>query len=144
MASFSNFHDAQYEDPTSRSPRAYRSQQPTLNRMGSRQMDSGYGSVHGNMLPNNAAYASNNAAPMRYNNGSFAPPLQNGLQNIPMSNGHFSYDTSAAQTWNASASGLPHFGGNNVNGFGGDAARSVRASRGRPAIANVSLRMCCA
>jgi len=136
MATFSNMNEGFYDNPTSRSPRTYRNHQPQLNRANSRPMDSAYGSMQGGMFANNNSYNNNNAQSLRYGGGHFAGPMQNGMQNGPVGNVHFPYDPAAAQTWNAGSNGIPNFGG----GLGGpqDPSRSVRPSRGRGPVANVS------
>lgn len=134
MATFSNMNDGFYDDPSSRSPRGYRNQQPPLNRANSRPMDSAYGSMQGTIYANNNSYNNNHTGqPLRFNNGPFAPSIQNGMPNGPMGNIQFAFDSSAAQTWNAGTSGLPNFG----TGLLQDPSRSVRPSRGRAGISNV-------
>lgn len=95
-------------------------------------MDSAYGSMQGAMFANNNSFQHNTIGQnMRFNSGPFAPPQQNGAGNV-----HFPYDSAAAQTWNAGTNGIPNFG----VGLGGpqDPSRSVRPSRGRVGLSNVS------
>lgn len=138
MAAFGNMNDGFYDDHPSRSPRSYRNPAPQLNRANSRPMDSAYGSMQGAMFTNNNSFSSNNVGQnLRFGSGPFVPPMQNGMPNGPVGNVHFPYDSAAAQTWNAGSSGLPNFG----VGLGGpqDPSRSVRPSRGRVGLSNVSL-----
>ncbi|KAK5087618.1 Peptidyl-prolyl cis-trans isomerase pin4 [Exophiala xenobiotica] len=123
-----------YDHPTSRSPRSYRNHQPQLNRANGRPMDSAYGSMQGAMYTNNTSYNNNNnnvGQSLRFGGGPFGPSMQNG----PVGNVHFPYDSAAAQTWNAGSNGIPNFG----TGFGGpqDPSRSVRPSRGRGPVSNL-------
>lgn len=77
---------------------------------------------------------------MRFDNmrNDFGGPMQNpGAGNI-----HFPYDAGAAQTWSSGGGPLQSFG----NGMGGlhqnanyGPSRSVKPSRGRVGISNVSL-----
>ena len=97
-------------------------------------MDSAYGSMQGAMFANNSSY--NNNQSLRFGGGPFGPSMQNGMQSGPVGNAHFPYDSAAAQTWNAGSNGVPNFG----MGLGGsqDPSRSVRPSRGRGPVSNVS------
>lgn len=134
MATFSNMNEGFYDNPTSRSPRSYRNHQPQMNRANGRPMDSAYGSMQGAMFANNSSY--NNNQSLRFGGGPFGPSMQNGMQSGPVGNAHFPYDSAAAQTWNAGSNGVPNFG----MGLGGpqDPSRSVRPSRGRGPVSNVS------
>ena len=140
MATF-NVKDGFYDDHPSRSPRTYRNNPQQSNRMNSRHMDSAYGSMHGAMFANNNAFVGNGIGQnMRFGSGPFAPPLPNGVPSGPAANAHFPYDSAAAQTWNAGSNGIPNFG----IGLGGhpDPSRSVRPSRGRVGLSNVSTHCC--
>jgi len=136
MATFSNMNDGFYDDPSTRSPRVYRGQHLSVNRGNSRHIDNGYGSMQGNMFANNNSFANNHAGhSLRFTNGPFPPSMQNNMQNGPVGNIQFAFDSSAAQTWNAGSNGIPNF----ATGMLQDASRSVRPSRGRTGISNVCL-----
>lgn len=128
MATFQNMNDGYYEDITSRSPRGYRGQQTY--RSNSRPADSGYGSMQGSMYANNHSYGNNGIQSMRYGGG---PLMQNGMQN-GAGTSNFPYDSAAAQTWNAGSAGLHNLGMGSMQ----DPSRSVRPSRGRGPVSNVS------
>ena len=130
MATFSNASEAFYEDVSGNSPRAFRN--PQMNRQVSR--NDGYGSMHAPM------YGGDSSIPtMRFDNmrDGFGGQMGNpGAGNI-----HFPYDPNTAQTWGSGGASLPSFG----NGPGGisqnqnfNPSRSVKPSRGRTGISNVS------
>lgn len=126
MATFSNPSDGFYDRASDRSPRAMRSHHSI--RHSARPMD-GYNTMQGSMFGNGAGGPSMRFDGMREN---FGPPMQNGAS------AHFPYDAGAAQTWNAS--NMPY--GNGMGGMSQDngygPARSVKPSRGRSNISNVS------
>ncbi len=132
MATFSNPSEAFYDDLSSTSPRAFRN--PQLNRQMGR--NDGYGGINPPMFGNEGPVPSMRFENMRDN---FGAPMQNpGAGNV-----HFPYDAGAAQTWNSSGPSLHNFG----NGMGTlppnqnyGPSRSVKPSRGRAAISNVSNR----
>lgn len=131
MATFSNPSEAFYEDGPGNSPRAFRN--PQINRQGGR--NDGYGNVHTPMFGNDAAIPT-----MRFDNmrDGFGGPMNNSA----LGNIHFPYDPNTAQTWSSGGGSLQSFG----NGQPGihqnqnfNPSRSVKPSRGRAGISNVSL-----
>lgn len=131
MATFSNASEAFYEDLPGTSPRTFRNAQ--LSRPGGRT--EGYGGMNGPMFGPEVSLPT-----MRFDNirDGFGGPMQNpGAGNV-----HFPYDASAAQTWSSSGGSMQSFG----NGMGTvphnhnyGPARSVKPSRGRAGISNVSI-----
>lgn len=97
--------------------------------------------MQGTMFANNNQFGNNGVGQnLRFGTGPFAPHMQNGIPTGPAGNIHFPYDSAAAQTWNAGTNGMLNFG----VGLGGpqDPSRSVRPSRGRVGLQNVSLLLC--
>jgi len=130
MATFSNASEAFYDDVSGTSPRAFRN--PQMNRPIGR--NDGYGSMH------NPMYGAEGSLPtMRFDN--MRDGFNGQMQNPAAGNIHFPYDAGAAQTWSSSGGSLQSFG-SGLNGmpqnpnFG--PSRSVKPSRGRAGISNVS------
>jgi len=134
MATFSNASETFYEEVSGTSPRAFRNAQ--LNRQPVRA--DGYGGMHAPMFGAEGSLPAMRFDAMR---DGFGGPMQNpGAGNI-----HFPYDASAAQTWSSGGASLQSFG----NGMGAmsqnanyGSSRSVKPSRGRVGISNVSLPWC--
>ena len=131
MATFSNASEAFYDDVSGTSPRAFRNAQ--VNRQATR---TDYAGVNGPMFG-----AEGSLPNMRFDNmrdGFGAPPIPNpGAGNI-----HFPYDAGAAQTWNSGAGALPSFGNGmatQIQNANYGPSRSVKPSRGRMGISNVSI-----
>jgi len=133
MATFSNPSGTFYDDVSGRSPRGFRN--PQLNRPVGGVAD-GYGAgMQGSLFGADGSLPS-----MRFDSirDGFGAPLQNPMTGNP----HFPYDAGAAQTWSSSGGSMQSFG----NGMGGmpqgttnyGPSRSVKPSRGRVAVSNVS------
>lgn len=128
MAAFSSQPEGFYDDPSGRSPRSMRN--PQVARHNSRPMD-GYGSIPNSMFGNG-----NNAPALRFNDArdNFGGPMQPGA----VGNAHFPFDVGAAQTWNAGSMQYNNGMGNMSQDGGYGPSRSVKPSRGRAGLANVS------
>lgn len=128
MAAYSNYQDNHFQDNSGRSPRGSM-RQPQLGRASSRPYDA-YGPAM-----SNGPFGGNGMMSGRFDNSRDA------YNSMPMQNGQlanaFPYDPAAAQTWNAGAQAAN--GGTGMLGSNGafGPSRSVRASRGRPAIPEV-------
>lgn len=135
MATFSNASEAFYDDLSGTSPRAFRN--PQMSRQG---RSDGYGGINPPMFANEPSLPS-----MRFDNmrDAFGAPMQNPSGG----NVHFPYDPGAAQTW-ASSGGPPQSFGNGMGGMPQNSnygpSRTVKPSRGRAAISNVSPILACA
>ena len=132
MATYSTPQEGFYDDPSGRSPSNFR--QPSLNRQNQRQHDA-YGSMQGAMFGGN-----NNMPALRFENirDDYGGQMQSGGPG----NNHFPYNSGAAQTWSSSNASLHAFGngmGNMPHDGNFGPARSVKPSRGRAGVANVSV-----
>ncbi len=132
MAAYSNYQENHFQDNSGRSPRGTM-RQPQLNRQASRPYDA-YGPPM-----NNGPFGGNGMMSGRFENARDGYNSMS-MQGAQLGNG-FPYDPAAAQTWNSGAqamNGGAAMLGSNPNGAFGP-SRSVKASRGRPAIPEVFL-----
>lgn len=134
MAAFSNGEAAYFDAPSSRSPRDFGNPQMRNNtRVG------GFGNMQGNMQGTFGADMNQH----RFANSRDAFGGGMAMQNIPVNNLNFPYDANAAQTWSSGAPVMSSFQGNSMNGMGqngnyGQGARSLKPSRARPGVNDVS------
>jgi hypothetical protein len=135
MAAFSNTSEAFFDDISNRSPRTFRG--PQMNRQQPGRMD-GYAGMQG-------MFGQDHSMPSLRFGGNMRDAFGAPMQGLGTSNMNFPYDMQAAQTWNGGAP-LQPFAGNGMGAMtqNGDYGpnRSVKPSRGRAGINNVSIRHC--